>query len=141
MSSTRRKVMARTPFGKPVLLMVLLGFALPIADPTPSSAVLGVRRRTAVVAYSAGAAKSEAAAQQSAAAQQAAAQQSAAAQAAAAQSAADSAQASAAAAEASAQQKSPQQQLQELQSLYEQKLISASEYAAAKQKILDKMTH
>jgi hypothetical protein len=36
--------------------------------------------------------------------------------------------------------KSPQQKLQELQSLYDQKLISASDYEAAKKKILSQLT-
>jgi hypothetical protein len=63
------------------------------------------------------------------------------AQAAAAQSAAAAKQAEAAAAQAQATQtKTPQQKLAELQSLYDQKLISASDYAAAKTKILNQMT-
>jgi len=41
---------------------------------------------------------------------------------------------------AAAQQKTPQQKLQELQSLYDQKLISASDYEAAKKKILNELT-
>ncbi len=41
---------------------------------------------------------------------------------------------------AATQQKSPQQKLQELQSLYDQKLISASDYEAAKKKILSQLT-
>ena len=36
--------------------------------------------------------------------------------------------------------KTPQQKLAELQSLYDQKLISAADYAAAKTKILNQMT-
>jgi hypothetical protein len=40
---------------------------------------------------------------------------------------------------AAAQSKTPQQKLQELQSLYEQKLISTSDYEAAKKKILDEL--
>ena len=36
--------------------------------------------------------------------------------------------------------KSPQQKLRELQSLYDQKLITASDYQASKQKILNEMT-
>ena len=36
--------------------------------------------------------------------------------------------------------KTAQQRLQELQSLYDQKLISASDYEAAKKKILDELT-
>ena len=50
-------------------------------------------------------------------------------------------QAEAAAAQAKASQtKTPQQKLAELQSLYDQKLISASDYEAAKTKILNQMT-
>jgi len=41
---------------------------------------------------------------------------------------------------AAAQNKSPQQKLKELQSLYDQKLISASDYEAAKKKILEELT-
>ena len=41
---------------------------------------------------------------------------------------------------AAAQQKTPQQKLQELQSLYDQKLISDSDYEAAKQKVLKELT-
>jgi hypothetical protein len=37
--------------------------------------------------------------------------------------------------------KTPQQKLQELQSLYDQKLISQSDYEAAKQKILSSVTN
>ena len=58
-----------------------------------------------------------------------------------AQSAAAAKQAEAAAAQAKASQtKTPQQKLAELQSLYDQKLISASDYEAAKTKILNQMT-
>ena len=39
-----------------------------------------------------------------------------------------------------AQTNSPQQKLKELQSLYDQKLISASDYEAAKKKILSQLT-
>ncbi len=41
---------------------------------------------------------------------------------------------------AAAQNKTPQQKLQELQSLYDQKLISASDYEAAKKKVLSQLT-
>jgi hypothetical protein len=41
---------------------------------------------------------------------------------------------------AAAQQKTPQEKLQELQSLYDQKLISASDYESAKKKILNELT-
>jgi hypothetical protein len=108
----------------------------------PAWAILGVWRRTAVrtavvvdSVSSADAAKASAANANAAAANEAAAaaaaQQSAAASAAAAQQAA---------AAAANPQKTPQQKLQELQSLYDQKLISESEYQASKQKILNQMT-
>jgi len=41
---------------------------------------------------------------------------------------------------AAAQNKTPQQKLQELQSLYDQKLISAADYDSAKKKILSQLT-
>jgi len=63
------------------------------------------------------------------------------AQAAAAQSAAAAQHAEAAAAQAkAANTKTPQQKLAELQSLYDQKLISASDYETAKKKILSQLT-
>lgn len=99
----------------------------------PAWAVFGVWRRaamrTAVVTTSVSAANANAAAANEAASA-AAAQQSAAASAAAAQQAA---------AAAAHPQKSPQQQLKELKTLYDQKLISASEYEASKQKVLNQM--
>ena len=154
--------MKRYSFGKPLSLRVLLGVLALLVYVAPSFGVLGVRRRTAVVAYSAGAATSAAAAssaaasqQQAAAAQQTAAaqQESAAAQTAAAESAAAASQASAAAAESAAAaskaaseksaapaQKTTQQRLEELQSLYKQGLISESEYNEAKAKILGEIS-
>jgi hypothetical protein len=123
---------------------LLAGAALLVAT-QPAWAILGVwrraARRTVVVAgaATAAAATTAAVAESNAAANQAAAAQSA--QAAAAQSAAAAKQAEAAAAQAQATQtKTPQQKLAELQSLYDQKLISASDYAAAKTKILNQMT-
>lgn len=65
------------------------------------------------------------------------------AQAAANASAASAKQAAAAADQAAAnasQTKTPQQRLKELQSLYDQGLISASDYEAAKKKILNQLT-
>ena len=99
-------------------------------------AVLGVWRRAAVTTavVTTSVATSQAAAANAAASKEAAAS--------AQQAAAASAASAAAAQQAAAQtvQKSPQQKLRELQSLYDQKLITASEYQASKQKILNEMT-
>lgn len=116
---------------------LLAGLAL-LAVSQPAWAILGVwrraARRTVIVAGAA-----TAAAATTAAANQAAAAKSA--QAAAAESAAAAKQAEAAAAQAkAAQTKTPQQKLAELQSLYDQKLISAADYQAAKTKILSQLT-
>ena len=124
---------------------LLAGAALLVAT-QPAWAILGVWRRAArrtvfvAGAATAAAVTTEAAVESSAAAaNQAAAAQSA--QAAAKQSAAAAQQAEAAAAQAKAgQTKTPQQKLAELQSLYDQKLISASDYEAAKKKILAQLT-
>jgi hypothetical protein len=123
---------------------LLAGVAL-LAVSQPAWAILGVwrraARRTVIVAGAATAAVATTAAAESsaAAANQAAAAKSA--QAAAAESAAAAKQAEAAAAQAKATQtKTPQQKLAELQSLYDQKLISASDYEKAKTKILNQMT-
>jgi hypothetical protein len=123
---------------------LLAGVAL-LAVSQPAWAIFGVwrraARRTVVVAGAATAAAATTAAAQSsaAAANQAAAAKSA--QAAAAESAAAAKQAEAAAAQAKASQtKTPQQKLAELQSLYDQKLISAEDYQAAKTKILTQLT-
>jgi hypothetical protein len=145
--------MMRSSFLKSLPLRALLCAFVLLVYAAPSSAILGTRRRTAVVAYSAGASKGAAeaqsaaaqqqaaAAQQQAAAQQTAAAQSAAAasQAAAASAAAASKAAAAAAAPPAAPQKTPQQKLQDLQSLYKQGLITQADYDAAKKKILDEM--
>jgi hypothetical protein len=124
---------------------LILGTAL-LAASTPSWAIFGVwrraARRTVFVAGAATAAAATTAAvatvnANAAAANEAAARSAADASAAAAQqakSAATQAQAGAAQAE------SPQQKLKELQSLYDQKLISASDYEAAKKKILSQLT-
>lgn len=146
--------MMRYPFRKSLPLRVLLGVLALLMYVSPSSAILGTRRRTAVVAYSAGSAHAASAAQASAAQQQAAAQQAAAAQQSAAQQTA-AAEHSAAAAAAAANQaataataaaaaskspaKTPQEKLADLQSLYKQGLISESEYQAAKAKILKEL--
>ena len=132
------------------VLLVLLAYA------APSEAILGTRRRTAFVAYHAGAAHGAEAAQQQTAQQQAAAQQQQAAQqsaeaqqqaAEASQAAADSAAAASEAAAAAAQAASQpaaapqttQQKLQELKALYDQQLISEADYEAKKKEILDEM--
>jgi hypothetical protein len=114
---------------------LVAGAALLVAA-QPAWAILGVwrraARRTVFVAGAATAAATTAAvAESNAAANQAAADQSAA--------AAKQAEAAAAQAKA-AQTKTPQQKLAELQSLYDQKLISAQDYQAAKTKILNQMT-
>jgi len=123
---------------------LVAGAALLVAT-QPAWAIFGVWRRAArrtvfvAGAATAAAATTAAVAESNAAANQAAAAQSA--QAAAAQSAAAAKQAEAAAAQAKATQtKTPQQKLAELQSLYDQKLISAQDYQAAKTKILNQMT-
>ena len=113
------------------------GLAL-MACTQPAWAILGhwrrvARRTTVVVASTAGAEAATSEQQQAAAANSAKA--SADASAAAAQQA--EAQDKAAAAPA---KKSPQEQLNELQSLYDQKLISQSDYEAAKTKVLNDMT-
>jgi len=125
----------------------LLAAVALLACTQPAWAILGVWRRTArraVIVGTAAAASTEAAvaAESSAAAtQQAAAAKSA--QASADASAAAAKQAQAAATEATtaaAATKTPQQKLAELQSLYDQKLISQSDYQAAKAKILSQIT-
>ncbi|MBL8419643.1 MAG: SHOCT domain-containing protein [Dechloromonas sp.] len=101
----------------------------------PAWAILGVWRRAAVTT----AVVSTAVVTSEAAAANAAASKEAAAAASAQQAAAASAASAASAQQAAAQtmQKSPQQKWQELQSLYDQKLISAADYQAAKTKILN----
>jgi hypothetical protein len=98
----------------------------------------GVARRTAyrTVVWGGAAAASAAAAAAATATANAAAANAAAASAHQAAAAAQQAQAAAVAVPA----KTPQQKLQELQSLYDQKLISASDYESAKKKILDELT-
>ena len=134
-TETRKKLPRRS---------LLAGVAL-LAATQPAWAIFGVwrraARRTVIIAGSAEAAAATTAAAETsaAAANQAAAAKSA--QAAAAQSAAAAKQAEAAAAQAkTADTKTPQQKLAELQSLYDQKLISESDYEAAKKKILNQLT-
>ena len=130
------------------LLLSALAVVPLLAFTEPAWAILGVWRRTAVrvavvstaategAVASANASKEAAAtaqAQSAANASAAAAQQSAA--------AATQAAAEAKAATAATTAKTPQQKLQELQSLYDQKLISQSDYEAAKQKILSSVTN
>jgi hypothetical protein len=130
------------------MLLSALAVVPLLAFTEPAWAILGVWRRTAVrvavvstaategAVASANASKEAAAtaqAQSAANASAAAAQQSAA--------AATQAAAEAKAATATTTAKTPQQKLQELQSLYDQKLISQSDYEAAKQKILSSVTN
>jgi len=124
---------------------LVVGLAL-LAATQPAWAILGVWRRAArrtVVVASAATASAYATADANASKEAAAAQsaQSAAdASAAAAKQAAAAADKAAAQAQAAASTKTPQQKLAELQSLYDQKLISQSDYEAAKTKILNQVT-
>jgi hypothetical protein len=131
-TETKRRVPRRS---------LLAGVALLVAT-QPAWAILGVWRRAArrtVIVAGAATAGAVAAETSAAAANQAAAAESA--QAAAARSAAAAQNAEAAAAQAkAATTKTPQQKLAELQSLYDQKLISASDYETAKKKILSQLT-
>ena len=129
-------------------LLSAMAFLAMLACVEPAWAILGVWRRTAVrvavvsTAAPEGAVASATASKEAAATAQA--QSAADASAAAAkQSAAAATQAAAAATTAAtaATAKTPQQKLQELQSLYDQKLISQSDYEAAKQKILSGVTN
>jgi hypothetical protein len=122
---------------------LILGAAL-LAACTPSWAIFGVWRRAARrTMFVAGATTAAVVGTEAAAANAAAANQAAAAQSAADASAAAAQQAKTAAAQAQAgasQAGSPQQKLKELQSLYDQKLISAADYESAKKKILSQLT-
>jgi membrane protease subunit (stomatin/prohibitin family) len=129
--------------GKGISRRRLLGGLALLVCTQPAWAIFGVwrraARRTVIVA---GAATTAAVASESAAASQEAAA-AASAQAAANASAMSAQQAAAAADQAAAnasQTKTPQQRLKELQSLYDQGLISASDYEAAKKKILNQLT-
>ena len=129
---------------------LILGMGL-LAVSTPSWAIFGVWRRAARrTMFVAGAATAAAVTTEAAAATAATANANAAAanQAEAARAAADASAAAAERAKTAATQaqagaakaESPQQKLKELQSLYDQKLISASDYEAAKKKILNQLT-
>jgi hypothetical protein len=124
---------------------LVVGLAL-LAATQPAWAILGVWRRTArrtVIVASAATASAYATANANASKEAAAAQSAQAAadaSAAAAKQAAASADKAAAQAQAAASTKTPQQKLAELQSLYDQKLISQSDYEAAKTKILSQVT-
>jgi hypothetical protein len=142
--------MTRSPMRKTLPRNTLLGamaFLALLACVEPAWAILGVWRRTAVrvavvsTAATEGAAANANASKEAAATAQA--QSAANASAAAAQQSAAAANQAAAAATAAtaATAKTPQQKLQELQSLYDQKLISQSDYEAAKQKILSSVTN
>ena len=139
--------MKQTEMGKSLSRRKLLGGLALLVCTQPAWAIFGVWRRAARrTVFVAGAATTAAVVTESAmASQQAAAASSA--QAAANESAAAANQAAAAAnrAEARAAQaanppKTPQQRLKELQSLYDQGLISASDYETAKKKILSQIT-
>jgi hypothetical protein len=129
---------------------LILGAAL-LAASTPSWAIFGVWRRAARrTVFVAGATTAAVVGTEAAAATAATANANAAAanQAAAARSAADASAAAAQQAQAAATQaqtnatqaNSSQEKLRELQSLYDQKLISQSDYEAAKKKILNQLT-
>jgi len=129
---------------KSLLAKIVLGLLVTVIFTESAWAILGVWRRaafrTAVVAGTVATADAVAidsadanAVASANAAAAASAQQSAAASAAAAQKAAASAQ-------AAAPQKTPQQQLEDLKSLYDQGLISESDYEAAKTKVLNEIT-
>ena len=130
--------MSKMNFHKSLAAKSLLGVIALLIITEPAWAILGVWRRTAVTVAVVSSAESQKAASSAAAAT---ANANAAKDAAAAAAAQQSAAASAAAQQAAAHpQKSPQQKLQDLQSLYDQKLISTSDYQAAKTKILNQMT-
>jgi membrane protease subunit (stomatin/prohibitin family) len=136
---TQRKRQGRLPRRS-----LIAGLAL-MAATQPAWAIMGVWRRTAartVVVASAATASASATANANASKEAAAAQsaQAAADASAAAKQAAASADKAAAQAQAAASTKTPQQKLAELQSLYDQKLISQSDYEAAKTKILNQVT-
>ena len=130
---------------KVVSRRALVGGLALMACTQPAWAVLGhwrrVARRTTVVVASTAGAEAAASEQQQAAAANSAKASADASAAAAQQSAAAAQQAEAQAKAAAAPaKKSPQEQLKELQSLYDQKLISQADYEAAKTKVLNDMT-
>ena len=124
------------------MLLSVLALLPLLAFTEPAWAILGVWRRAAVTVAVVGSAEAAGANASKQAAATAQAQSAADASAAAAkQSAAAANQAAAAATAATAAPaKTPQQRLQELQSLYDQKLISEADYQAAKTKILSQVT-
>jgi hypothetical protein len=142
--------MSKMNLNKSLWAKALLGAMALLMFTESAWAILGVWRRTAVrTAVVVGATESAAAASANAnataskeAAAAANAQSAANASAAAAQQSAAAAQQAAARVDAPppAPAKTPQQKLAELQSLYDQKLISQSDYQAAKTKILNEMT-
>ncbi len=126
-------------------LLGAMAFLALLACVEPAWAILGVWRRAAVrTAVVVGATETAAVASANASKEAEAtaqAQSAANASAAAAKQAQESATQAAAQAKAATATKTPQQRLQELQSLYDQKLISASDYEAAKKKILGELTN
>jgi hypothetical protein len=123
----QRAEMMRTDSRSSLSVKLVVGALALLTLTEPAWAVLGVWRRAAVTTavVTTSVATSEVAAANAAASREAA--------------AAASAQQAAAASAAAAQtvQKSPQQKLRELQSLYDQGLISAADYQAAKAKVLN----
>lgn len=138
--------MKQTEMGKSLSRRKLLGGLALLVCTQPAWAIFGVWRRAARrTVFVAGAATTAAVVTESAMASQQAAAASSAQAAANESAAANQAAAAANRAEASAAQaanppKTPQQRLKELQSLYDQGLISASDYETAKKKILSQIT-
>jgi membrane protease subunit (stomatin/prohibitin family) len=138
------KVEGRKSLPRNTLLSAMAFLAL-LACVEPAWAILGVWRRTAVrTAVVVGTVETAAVVSSNASKEAAAtaqAQSAADASAAAAKQAQQSATQAAAQAKAATATKTPQQKLQELQSLYDQKLISQSDYEAGKKKILGEVTN
>jgi hypothetical protein len=134
--------MSKMTLYKRLAAKALLGTIALLMVTEPAWAIFGVWRRAAVrTAVVVGSVSAVNASQAAAANANAAAASEAASAAAAQQSAAASAAAAKqAAATAAHPQKTPQEKLEELKSLYDQGLISASEYQSSKQKILNAMT-
>lgn len=126
--------MSQMNIRKSLLAKIVLGLLVTVICTESAWAILGVWRRaafrTAVVAGTVATADAVAIGSADASAAEAA-------NAAAAQQAAQAAQA---AKKAPAPQKTPQQQLEDLKSLFDQGLISESEYEAAKTKVLNELT-
>jgi hypothetical protein len=134
--------MSKMNLHKSLAAKTLLGMIALMMVTEPAWAIFGVWRRAAVrTAVVVGSVSAVDASRAAAANANAAAANEAASAAAAQQSAAASAAAAQQAATATAHsQKTPQEKLEELKSLYDQGLISASEYQSSKQKILNEMT-